>query len=306
MSPQSVFTPKNLGASEYLLALFEPEHNVAVLVRNRATSQTIQRIARVDTVAHPTFQSWLQGLNEAGADIFASANPIKDGAYSRTKENIREIRHVYLDLDERADEALAAIRASTEVPCPNFVLDTSPGKHQILWRVDGLDQGKAESLLRNLANQFGGDPAATDSTRVLRVPGFKNRKYKTQEFVVQAHHESNQIYLARDFLIQEDAPSAPRHLEHISGASTSGHKSQSEQDWAYAKRALARGDEPAEVIRRIADYRAEDKPNPEYYAKLTVAKAQKEIQRSLRESSQQSRAETGLIGGQPTNFAERS
>jgi hypothetical protein len=286
MTPSSVFTPKNLSASEYLLALFEPEHSVAVLVRNRATSQTIQRIARVDTVAHPAFQSWLKGLNQAGADVFASANPIKEGAYSRTKENIREIRHVYLDLDEGADEALAAIRASNEVPRPNFVLGTSPGKHQILWRVDGLQQTEAESLLRSLANQFGGDPAATDSTRVLRLPGFKNRKYKTQEFVVQAHHESNQIYLGRDFLIQEDAPSAPRHLEHIRGAPASGHKSQSEQDWAYAKRALARGDEPAEVIRRIADYRAEDKPNPEYYARHTVEKASAEL-RSLTTSRAQ-------------------
>jgi hypothetical protein len=277
MSPQSVFTPKNLSASEYLLALFEPEHSVAVLVRNRASSQTIQRIARVDTVAHPAFQSWLQGLNEAGADIFASANPIKEGAHSRTKENIREIRHVYLDLDDRADEALATIRASNEVPRPNFVLNTSPGKHQIIWRVDSLQQTDAESLLRVLASQFGGDPAATDSTRVLRLPGFKNRKYKTQEFVIQAHQESNQIYYARDFLIQEDSPDAPRHLDLIRNALASEHKSQSEHDWAYAKRALARGDEPEQVIRRIADYRADDKPNPEYYARLTVTKAQADI-----------------------------
>jgi hypothetical protein len=47
--------------------------------------------------------------------------------------------------------------------------------------------------------------------------------------------------------------------------------SQSEHDWAYAKRALARGDDPEEVIRRIADYRAEEKhPN---YARYTVEKA---------------------------------
>ena len=54
---------------------------------------------------------------------------------------------------------------------------------------------------------------------------------------------------------------------------SSDHKSQSEHDWAYAKRALARGDNPEEVIRRIADFRAEDKPSPEYYARHTVEKA---------------------------------
>jgi hypothetical protein len=49
---------------------------------------------------------------------------------------------------------------------------------------------------------------------------------------------------------------------------------QSERDWAYAKRALARGDDPEEIIGRIADYRADDKHDPEYYARLTVEKAQ--------------------------------
>jgi hypothetical protein len=57
----------------------------------------------------------------------------------------------------------------------------------------------------------------------------------------------------------------------------SGHKSQSERDWAFAKRALARGDDPEVVIQRIADYRAEDKDNPNYYARLTVSKAQSHL-----------------------------
>jgi hypothetical protein len=52
-----------------------------------------------------------------------------------------------------------------------------------------------------------------------------------------------------------------------------GHKSQSEADWAYAKRALARGDDPEVVIQRIADYRSQDKGDPLYYARHTVSKA---------------------------------
>jgi hypothetical protein len=47
--------------------------------------------------------------------------------------------------------------------------------------------------------------------------------------------------------------------------------------WAFAKRALARGDDPEEVIRRIADYRATDKHDPFYYARLTVQKARIEL-----------------------------
>ena len=274
MTRDSNFTPKSLSASEYVLALFEPTDNVAVLARNRRTGQTVQRITTAETVASPEFQSSLRRQNSAGADIFIGMNPIKDGAHSRTKENIKDIRHVYLDLDSNGDQALEAIRNSTEVPAPNFVLDTSPGKHQVVWKASGFSQDEAESLLHGLANQFGGDLAATDSTRVLRLPGFANHKL-AEEFIVQARQESDAVYTLRDFMIDEDSPETPRYLGDESGRRLrQGHKSQSEHDWAYAKRALARGDDPEVVIQRIADYRSDDKDDPNYYARHTVTKAQ--------------------------------
>jgi hypothetical protein len=258
----------------------QPTDNVAILVRNRSTRKTVQTIAKAEAIASPRFQTWLANQNAGGSDVFIGMNPIKDGAYSRTKGNIKDIRHVYLDLDRKGDETLKAIRNSTEVPAPNFVLDTSPGKHQVVWRVSGFNQEEAESLLHNLANQFGGDLAATDSTRVLRLPGFANRKM-TDEFIVHARQETDAVYTARDFRIHEDAPVPPRHLGHREERSRtvpSGHKSQSEHDWAYAKRALARGDDPELVIQRIADYRSDAKADPDYYARLTVTKAQAHLQ----------------------------
>jgi hypothetical protein len=208
-------------------------------------------------------------------------NPIKDGAYSRTKGNIKGIRHVYLDLDRNADETLEAIRNSTEVPAPNFVLDTSPGKHQVVWTVSGFSQDEAESLLHTLANKFGGDLAATDSTRVLRLPAFANHKL-SEEFIVQARQESDAVYTLRDFTIDQNSPETQRHLGDYRERErkvSSNHKSQSEHDWAYAKRALARGDDAEVVVQRIADYRSEDKDDPIYYARHTVMKAQAELQR---------------------------
>ena len=275
MSIESTFAPRSLTASEYLRELFGPADNVAILVRDRSTGHTVQTIAKAEAIASPGFQSWLANQSAAGSDIYVGMNPIKDGAYSRTKENIKDICHVYLDLDKKGDEALDAIRNSPEVPAPNFVLDTSPGKHQVVWKVSGFSQDEAESLLHSLANKFGGDLAATDSTRVLRLPGFANQKLP-EEFIVQARQESDAVYRLRDFTINEDSPEAPRHFgEHQQRDRTmpSGHKSQSEHDWAYAKRALARGDDPEVVIHRIADYRSEDKADPNYYARHTVEKA---------------------------------
>ena len=276
MSTDSSFTPRALTASDYVRELFEPEDNAAILVRNRSTGHTVQTISKAETIASPRFQSWLAGQSASGYDVFMGMNPIKDGAYNRTKGNIKDIRHVYLDLDRKGDEALEAIRNSAEVPAPNFVLDTSPGKHQIVWKVSGFSQDEAESLLHNLANEFGGDLAATDSTRVLRLPGFANHKLP-EEFIVQARQESEAVYTLRDFTIDEDSPETPRHFgdyrQHERKV-PDDHKSQSEHDWAYAKRALARGDDPEVVVQRIADYRSEDKADPIYYARHTVAKAQ--------------------------------
>jgi hypothetical protein len=123
--------------------------------------------------------------------------------------------------------------------------------------------------------------AATDSTRMLRMPGFVNQKL-SEQFIVQARHESDVIYMARDFTIQEDSPETPRDLGHTQEGRRTvprEHKSQSERDWAFAKRALARGDDPDVVVQRIADYRAEDKADPNYYARRTVMKAQTALQR---------------------------
>jgi hypothetical protein len=279
MSPDAPFTSGFLTASEYVRKLFEPTDNAAILVRNRSTGHTVQRIAKAATIAGYGFQSWLASQSVSGCDVFIGMNPIKEGAYSRTKENIKDIRHVYLDLDRTGDETLKAIRNSAEVPPPNFVLDTSPGKHQVVWRVSGFNQDEAESLLHSLANQFDGDLAATDSTRVLRLPGFANRKL-FDKFIVQAHQESQAIYTPHDFKIRDDSPEMPRHLsddQERAHAKLRGQKSQSEHDWAFAKRALARGDDPETVIERIAHYREADKAQPEYYARHTVTKALAEI-----------------------------
>jgi hypothetical protein len=130
-----------------------------------------------------------------------------------------------------------------------------------------------------MAREFGGDPAATDATRVLRLPGFANKKYET-DFYVEARKGSTEIYHLRDFKLHIDSQDSPPHNYHerVKHAPSSRiNLSQSEHDWAFAKRALARGEAPEEVIRQIADYRNADKHDPVDYAHRTVTKAQAEL-----------------------------
>jgi hypothetical protein len=269
-------------ASEYINANFKPSDRIAVLVLNRNLGETTQRITTAQKAASPEFQAWLRYKNANGADIYVGMNPLKQDASTRTKYDIETIRHLYVDLDNDGSAALEGIKNSDLVPQPNYVLTTSPEKFQVVWKAEGVTLEEAEALQHAMVREFGGDPAATDSTRVLRLPGFANKKYD-QDFYVKAHAGSTQIYHLRDFKVPIDSQDAPRQhneetvrTQHAMGTS----QSQSEHDWAYAKRALARGDDPEEVIRRIADYRSEDKHDPEYYARLTVSKAQEELKRS--------------------------
>ena len=277
-------TRRSLTAACYVRALHSLRDQVAILVRNRTRSRTTQVIVQTDMAASEPFQKWLATQNHQGGDVFVGMNPVKPGSKSRTKEHIREVRHLYLDLDEDANASLQAIRASGDVPSPNFVVDTSPGRHQVVWRVENFSVPEAEQTLRALASSFGGDPAATDVSRLLRLPGFRNHKYK-DEFIVRVLQESDTMHRPGDFRVQDDSPESPRRVEDSSHQRTlpASHRSQSEADWAYAKRALARGDSPEHVIQNIADYRADDKADPLYYARLTVTKAQLSMKTSGQE-----------------------
>jgi hypothetical protein len=86
MSTESKFAPRTLTPSEYLRKLFGPEDNAAILVRNRSTGHTVQTISKAEIIASPDFQSWLASQSASGYDVFVGMNPIKDGAFSRTRE----------------------------------------------------------------------------------------------------------------------------------------------------------------------------------------------------------------------------
>ena len=275
---------KEITAPDYIRANFDPSDRLAVLVRNRRRGDTLQRISTAVRIAAPQFQDWLRYKNERdGSDIYLGMNPLKPEAHTRTKDDIQAIKHLYIDLDHEGSKSLAAIQQSDLVPTPSYVLSTSPDKFQVIWKVEGVTQEQAEAFLHALAREFDGDPAATDSTRVLRLPGFANKKYEEDfQVTVQARtqtapitHEISSFAPNQWTLAQEDG------IRLASALRRHGPRelSQSERDWAYAKRALARGLPPEEIMRDIAEFRAHEKHDPADYARRTVTKAQGEFQR---------------------------
>src|SRR5438552_7267458 len=247
--------------SEYILDNFEQTDRIAMLVLNRDFGETIQRITSAQKASSPEFQDWLRYKNANGSDIYIGMNPLRQDASTRTKEDIESIRHVYLDLDHRGTEALESVENSSAVPKPNYVLTSSPGKFQVVWKVEGMSLEEAEGLLHAMAREFGGDPAATDATRVLRLPGFANKKYET-DYYVEARRESTETYHLRDFKLHIDSHDSPHHNYDNRAKRESSPRtnlSQSEHDWVFAKRALVHSDDPEDGIQQIDQRRAPDK-----------------------------------------------
>src|SRR5260370_33959643 len=204
MTPAKNENTKGISATEYVRTNFHSSDRLAILVRNRSRGETIQRITTSARIVEPAFQEWMHFKNEKeSCDIYVGMNTLKPEARTRTKEDIQTIRHLYVDIDHDGPAALAKIQQSNLVPSPNYTVNTSPDKFQVVWRVENISPEQAEVLQRAMARKFGSDPAATDSPRGLRVPGVLNRKYDT-EFWVHAEKHTERVYHLHDFRLRTE------------------------------------------------------------------------------------------------------
>lgn len=189
-------------AHEFLTRCFRAGETIALLLRRENPPSTTQRIVTLEQATAPRYLAWLRYENHNGANIYVAANPLLSGSRKRNKDCIAAVRHLYLDIDIDGEERIAALRASSAVPIPNTILSTSPGKYQALWRVEGFDFDQQENMLKLLVMAFGGDSACTDRNRVLRVPGFLNRKYEPAH-PVSVEYPSNTVFRPEDFQLDD-------------------------------------------------------------------------------------------------------
>jgi hypothetical protein len=271
----------------YIRENFRPEDRVAIVLIQKETRRAIQHVATADRIAQPQFQERLRHANASRHEVYIGMNPVRETSHSRTKDDIAAIRHVYLDFDDNGTAAVQALMRRDDVPEPNYLVNTSSDRWQVVWKVEGFARDDAERLMRHLARETGADPAATDSSRVLRLPGFLSHKHGAP-FLVRVQPRASRTYGpdyfpkypgeeqgARALIDRSETPEHPR---------CTGHLSQSERDWAYAKRALSRGDGPDKVIAAIARFREGEKSDVHAYATRTVQKAIQSLEGERRSS----------------------
>jgi RepB DNA-primase N-terminal domain len=279
-------TSQNLTTQRYVLENFAAQDRIALLALHRTTNEVLQRITTAETLSSPDFQAWLSYLNSQKHDLYLSMNTLKRGSRGRTKEDVDCIRHIFLDFDQNGDRAVEKLLARNDLPVPNYLVSTSPDKWQVIWKVEGFEKAAAEELEKGLVRSTGADPCVVDVARVLRLPGFYNHKYRPA-YLVTAQGRSDAIRGPDHFpKLPVDEPVDEQPLRaspsHRQGTGLN-LPSQSERDWAYAKRALGRGEPERRVTEEIARYRVGQKHNPHDYAQRTVRKAVRQLEQAGRE-----------------------
>lgn len=113
------------------------------------------------------------------------------------KDGISQIPSLWLDLDG------SPLTPITDSPwTPSAVVETSPGKFHVYWKLKEpaikSEIPAVENILKRLAAHFEGDRAATDASRILRLPGTSNYKL-SPPFIVAVKSISEAEYNLSDF-----------------------------------------------------------------------------------------------------------
>ena len=118
----------------------------------------------------------LDRLNNQGAGIFTTVNRCVG---RRSKDNVTKLRAVHADVDAATDHQRRTLLES--IPPSIIVTSSEPTKLHLYWLLNEAatyEKDAVSRLNRVLAYDYGADKAATDITRILRLPGFKHMKYR--------------------------------------------------------------------------------------------------------------------------------
>ncbi len=250
-------------AGQYIRDSFLPVDRISILLLHRDADGEVdareQRIMSAAAAGSDNFLRYLAHMNATNYDVYVGANPLKPGADGRTKADVLEVRRVFLDVDKDATAVLAKIQEHPAMEPPAYKIESSPGKYQVIWNVKDFNPAQAETLLRNMTREFGADIARVDVSSVLRLPGFRNCKYRTPHYVTV--ERLNESILAPERFPSEffdvDRPQIPLERAYAPGSSGNGNSGvdQSREDARFALRNLRRGMPDDEVARRIDEYR---------------------------------------------------
>jgi hypothetical protein len=117
----------------------------------------------------------LVAANAAGAGVFFCVNQCQG---QRSKKNVTRVRCIHGDFDSATAAMLENVYAILH---PSIAVTTSSANRcHLYWLIrtdETISKELAEELNKSLV-LLGADKAATDVSRLLRLPGFRHMKYR--------------------------------------------------------------------------------------------------------------------------------
>jgi len=293
------------GCIEKFLGIIHPDDGeLALVIINRHTQKVTERYTTPTQI--PKYIPYLRHCNATGGDVYFTPSRLKPQSRKRTKSDFLDLQQVvYLEFDQpnTLDNLI-----SSNYPCPSAIVASSHGRHHVYWCLkDPISKHRQEELISNIALDVGADTVAVDTSRLLRLPTFCNKKpsrdnfrssliYPDQKMIepttfddlasaVDNYQEAKATSLSsgasralcassgENGSIADFAQSVAENGSIADFGNTSADQSQSGRDWFLVNDKLfAKGDDPHQVIKWL-EGRSERKPNPHYYAKRTVGRA---------------------------------
>ena len=268
------------GCISKFLRIIHPDNaQIALVIINRQTQKVTERYTTPSQL--PKYISFLRHCNATGCDIYFTPSRLKPQSRKRTKSHFLDLQQVvYLEFDQpkTLDNLI-----SSNYPCPSAIVASSHGRHHVYWRLrEPVNKHRQEELISNIALDVGADTVATDTSRLLRLPTFCNKKPSRDNFRSSLIYPDQEVIEPTTF---DDLASAVDNYQEVKAspissgvsrancASSASDPSQSGRDWFMVNDKLfSKGDDPQEVIKWL-ESQSERKPNPHYYARRTVGRA---------------------------------
>lgn len=159
----------------------EPQDTICLAVIKKAKSglekdTRIQRFVKVSDLRR--YLAWLRYENARDGNIYITPCKMLDQARRRTKENFFLKQRVFwLDLDSKAMLSSGLLqKVFTLLPIPTCLVRSSRSNYQAYWVLESeYDFARLARMMEYLNETFRLDHTQ-DISRILRLPGFWNRK----------------------------------------------------------------------------------------------------------------------------------
>lgn len=114
------------------------------------------------SLADPAVRSWMESRQARGCHLGVVVNTMA-GARRRARD-FTAARALFAEMDQAPLKPFPIT--------PNWVVNTSPGRHHYYWRfTTPVDRETFGALARRLVADYGADAGSNDTTRVLRIAG---------------------------------------------------------------------------------------------------------------------------------------